>query len=297
MRTILTLPGAIAFTFCWTGLFRTSYAEADIVICNQGDVQLYVAMYERFLLIPSSGYFEAWRIVDPGVCKNINSRRDTAVNLVFGLRTQEGEYGIVQYGPRRLPGESYYRQVDSYCVSTEPMRVEGESVEKYLPPCPTGFVAAPTSGVVLIEGGATMTLNVKPTTSDFKKFLAIVQSGVRPKKPTTSSSRTKAAAPSSVAPTTRNIRLDTPAAKMTEACHKSYYDAAVAKNRVETWSSNKTREWCACLTLNLQPILAMEEHTVYMRNAAAFVNNILADPTVDKPRNWRLYTPIGRCRR
>ena len=157
---VLALPAAV------------SAAPTSVTVCNEGDVKLLAAVLHIDEGRLGRWDVAGWYTIKPRGCTQVDSGGGFS-NLVFAVSGPDGSFGVVKYeskNGRELGGKN----LKELCVTPGYMKDGGgpdKPYDKYLAPCPRGYKLAPTSGTVYISGYATMTLNVKPLSEDYKDSL------------------------------------------------------------------------------------------------------------------------------
>jgi hypothetical protein len=146
-------------------------------VCNRGTIPVHVASLSTHIyFFDRIWMLDGWYKAEPnGACVDVG--RFGISHLVFSVSNSD-EWGVVKYNFDTEGAGDF--AVQNICVKPTRMQFESKSVN-YLPPCPDGFIAVPTS-LSLYYGGGDVTLNltVHPSPNDFNRIAVHL---IKPKQP------------------------------------------------------------------------------------------------------------------
>jgi hypothetical protein len=150
----------------FAGAPKSNAQSPRILVCNKGTIPVYIASLRTwYRFLDKVWVLNGWQKVEPNSwpCGEVGGTGTTY--LVFGIWNSDGKFGIVKYEFDNTCRDCGAGKPE-ICVKYDGMDYTSSSVD-YLPPCPDGFIAVPTSLSVYAEGDATLNLTVRPSPSDY----------------------------------------------------------------------------------------------------------------------------------
>jgi len=157
-----------------------------IEIYNKGTIDIWVAKLEhRTPFFSVNWSVGGWYKIAPGSYGGIlDNSSDGMIHVVFALYTPDKRFGIIKYdfegeSAGRLPSWFVKKEL---CVKWDDLTASGsglDSLSKHLPPCPAGYIAAPTSISAWFQGGVRGGYYVKPTENDYKRIAVFMERSKR----------------------------------------------------------------------------------------------------------------------
>jgi hypothetical protein len=144
----------------------TNAANSKLVICNDGDISLWVAQlrsFDAFLIDwwQLNGWFEA----KPDDCTPEMNGYGIS-HLVFAQKSADGGFGVVKRRFRSDKNLSENLKLTEICVKSDKLDTTQQSSSGFTPPCSTGWKAVPVSVSLLGKDNTTLTLNVNASKYD-----------------------------------------------------------------------------------------------------------------------------------
>lgn len=173
----------ILLFFMFAAVARSEAQSPRILVCNEGTIPIYVANLRATRPFLSTYWkLQGWQEVKPdrgffARCGVIDAEGTT--HLVFGIFNSDQEFGVVKYEFDNACLDCNFKEKE-ICVKYEGMDYSSTSVT-YLPPCPDGLKAVPTSRSVYAQGNATLTLTVRPSPSDHNRIAVYLSERKKPK--------------------------------------------------------------------------------------------------------------------
>ena len=122
-------------------------------VCNRGELDIAVTVLNTYSEFgKSKWHYRSWMLV-PGppisACRGVTFMNGGHSHLVFALVGADHRLGLVQYTKEGIPPD---RKVQMICVSDRKVDESGTGAPtRYQPPCPAGFLPAPTSATAYTQ--------------------------------------------------------------------------------------------------------------------------------------------------